>query len=311
MNNNRRIDAVRSAIEKCNIPPRDLFDIPTSLKTFPDGANYRMEVSGINEINQMEALIDEMQKRKVPIHRVIALGGGANLKTNSELRDLAQMSQESEIEVIVVPGPRQDRDIGSHVRSEWGRFSGVRPRGSEELSYLIADIFRALEVGIRGFILYGEDVLFLVNELKKNGDLPDDIVIKMSYTAGHANAAGAKLLENLGVDSFNPVTDLTLPMLSSIRRATDLPLDIVVVSYEALSSINRFWETPEIIRVSSPCYLKQELSGSCDAAREKVKYCQIMNEIVEFVNPDLICSKQGPSDLKLSKVKSLKGVGEI
>ena len=303
MNNNRKIDAVRSVIEKCGIPPRDLFDIPTSSKMFPDGANYRMEVSGINEINQMEALIDEMQKRKVPIHRVIALGGGATLKTNSELRDLAQMSQENKIEVIIVPGPRQDRDIGSHVRSEWGRFSGVRPRGSEELSYLIADVYRALEAGIRGFLLYGEDSLFLIKELRKNGDLPDDIVIKISYTAGHANAAGAKLLENLGADSFNPVTDLTLPMLSSIRSVIGIPLDIVVVSFEMVGSINRFWETPEIIRVSSPCYLKQEFKGSCDAAREKVKYCQIMNEIVEFVNPELICSKQGPSDLKLSKVK--------
>jgi len=32
-------------IEKCGIPARDLYDIPTSGITFPDGAHYGMKVS--------------------------------------------------------------------------------------------------------------------------------------------------------------------------------------------------------------------------------------------------------------------------
>jgi len=294
-----KIDKIKRMIEKCGIPGRDLYDLPTSGATFPDGAHYRMEISGIHTLPEMEALVDEMNKRNVPIHRVIALGQGANRLTERELRDFAQMGQDANIEIIAIPTPRADFGIGKHAQTEWGRYSGVRVRGSDNLLYLVADIQRCIDAGIKGFLLYGEDALFLLNQMRENGDLPRDTIFKVSYTAGHSNAAGAKLLENLGADSFNPVTDLTLPMLAALRKAIKIPLDIVTVSYEALGNINRFWEGPEIVRVSSPCYLKQELTGPPEAAREKVKYCQIMQELIDKLHPELRLSEQGPEDLRV------------
>ena len=91
-------------IERYGIPGGDLYDIPTSGATFPDGAHYRMEISGIDSLAEMEALIDEKTKRGVPIHRVIAIGNGAYLLTSSELKELAQMGAEAKIEVISFPG---------------------------------------------------------------------------------------------------------------------------------------------------------------------------------------------------------------
>lgn len=294
-----KMDKIRRMIEKCNIPARDLYDLPTSGAAFPDGAHYRMEISGIESLPEMEALIDEMNKRKVPIHRVICMGKGTNLLTEKELRDLAWMGHDSQLELIVIPGPRANFDIGKHVQTDWGRYSGVRVRGSDNISYFVADVQRCIDAGIHGFLFYGEDMVFLLNQMRENGDLPKDIIFKVSYTAGHANAAGAKLLESLGADSFNPITDLSLPMLASLRKVIKIPLDIVIVTFEILGDFNRFWEAPEIVRVCSPCYIKQELPSSCETAREKVKYCQIIQELVGSINPKLKLSRQGPKDLRI------------
>lgn len=293
------MDQIRKMIEKCGIPARDLYDLPTSGATFPDGAHYRMEIAGIDSLPEMEALIDEMNKRKVPIHRVICMGNGTNLLTEKELKDLAQMGHDCQLEVVIIPGPRANFDIGKHVQTDWGRYSGIRVRGSDNISYFVAEVQRCIDAGIKGFLLYGEDMAFLLNQMRENGDLPKDIAFKISYTAGHANAAGAKLLEKIGVDSFNPITDLSLPMLASLRNVTKMSLDIVVAALEDLGNINRFWETPEIVRVCSPCYLKQELAASCEASREKVKYCQIIKELIESFNPALKLSQQGPRDLRI------------
>jgi len=286
-------------IERCGIPARDLYDIPTSEKTFPDGAHYRMEISGIDALNEMEALVEEKQKRKVPIHRVIAMGPGTHLLTNSELKDLAQMGKEGNIEVIVLPGPRANHDTGKHTYSEWGKYSGVRVRGSDYTQYFLQDVMRSLEAGIRGFLFYGEDLLYLFNTIRKNKDLPDDLVFKVSYTQGVSNPAGVKLLEELGANSVNPITDLTLPMLAAMRKVLSITMDIVVVSFEILGMLNRFWESPEIVRVSSPCYLKQELQPNVENAKQKVRYCEILREILGEHSPNLVLSDDGPADLRI------------
>ncbi|MBU7048111.1 MAG: hypothetical protein HXS54_16880, partial [Theionarchaea archaeon] len=66
------IQKIRNAMEKHGIPGRDLYELPTSPLTFPDGAHYRMEISGVERLSTLEALVDEMEKRDVPIHRLIS-----------------------------------------------------------------------------------------------------------------------------------------------------------------------------------------------------------------------------------------------
>jgi hypothetical protein len=262
-----------------------------------------MEISGVESVAELEAVADESQKRGVPIHRVIAIGAGTQSLTIAELKALARIAHDACIELIVIPGPRANFDVGSHYHSPWGHASGVRVRGADQMAYLVEDVLRSVEAGLRGFLFYGEEATQLFHQMRLQGDLPRDTVFKLSYTAGVSNPAGAKLAENVGADSINPVSDLTLSMLAAIRSAVHVPLDIVTMAAEQnLGAINRFWDGAEIIRVCSPCYFKQEFGPGAEGARIKVKYCEIMQELVGRLNPALRMSSRGPADLRLPAI---------
>jgi hypothetical protein len=287
---------VRRLIEKYGLPSGDLYALPTSKQAFPDGAHYRNEISFVDTLADMESLVCEMEKRQIAIHRVIALGPGATSATRSELRDWAQIGHDKKIEVLVHPGPKPEWDVGSHVHSSWGRASGRRTRGADGVAYYLADVMRCIEAGLRGFVLFDEGILYLLNQMRQSGDIPSDVVFKMSYTAGHGSPPGFRLLEELGADSVNPVTDLEPPALAALRKTIHIPMDIVIVAHEGLAGINRMWQTPEIIRVASPCYLKQEVSGE---PAPRVKNCEILLDLVARVTPELRLSAQGSEDLRL------------
>jgi len=313
------MDKVSRIMERFGIPGRDAYDLPTSTKRFPDGAWYRMEISGVERPQVLEALIDEMEKRKVPIHRVISVVMGATLLDKSELRDFAQMAADAKLEVILTPGPRSAWDTGRQLVTSEGAFSGLRYRGSDQLRQVIADIMRCIDIGFRGFLVIDEGLLWLLNEMRKNGDIPEDVIFKVSIYAGHASAAGGKLLQMLGAGTFNPLGDLSLPQLASIRQAIDIPLDLHIVLTESFGGYIRIYEGPEMARVCAPCYFKIEPGLACaagplalykpwvstqflaDWAREKVKYAQIIHEIIQENFPQATLSSQGPEDLAIPK----------
>jgi len=304
-------------MEKHGVPGRDLYDLPTSKKRFPDKCHYRIEISGVERPSTLEALIDEMEKRDVPVHRLISMVMGATYLSDDELESFARMARDAKLEVIATPGPRALWDLGAQIRTPEGALSGLRFRGSDNLSYAIGDIMRAIEFGIRGFLVVDEGLLWLLSQMQKTGDLPKDVVFKVSIFAGHANAAGAKVLEMLGANTFNPVADLTLPMLASIRKAIDIPIDVHVVIFDSYGGLNRIWETPEITRICAPCYYKIEPGTSAGAlykpytspehlaflAREKVKMAEIIIGLIEKNYPEAKLSKIGAKDLAIPKPK--------
>ncbi|GAH90337.1 unnamed protein product, partial [marine sediment metagenome] len=59
------LDRAAKAMEKAGLAGGDAYDLPTSKKRFPDGAWYRMEISGVERPNVLEAVIDEMRKRNI------------------------------------------------------------------------------------------------------------------------------------------------------------------------------------------------------------------------------------------------------
>lgn len=308
------MNKIRSAMEKYGVPGKDLYELPSSPLRFPDGAHYRMEISGVERLSTLEALVDEMEKRDVPIHRVISVVMGATLLDDEELSAFARLAKEKRVEVVMTPGPRSSWDTGRQLVSPEGGLSGLRVRGSDNLSYLVADIVRCTELGFRGFLVLDEGALWLLSNLRNEGIIPRETIFKVSIYAGHANAAGGKVLESLGANTFNPVGDLPMPVLASIRKAVKIPVDLHVMLSESFGGFNRMWETPEMARVVSPCYFKIEpgtaLAGGggiykpwtspdflAQFAREKVKYADIIRDLVEKVNPGLVLSKQGPKDL--------------
>ncbi len=310
---------VAKAMEKIGIPGRDAYDLPTSEKRFPDGAHYRMEISGVERVNVLEAVINESEKRKMPIHRIIAVVMGATLLDKKELKEFAQLAAESKLEVILTPGPRSAWDTGRQLVTPEGGMSGLRFRGSDQLRYVITDIMRAIDLGFRGFLVIDEGLLWLLNELKKNGEIPKDVTFKVSIYAGHANAAGGMVLQMLGAGTFNPVADLSLPQLASIRQAIEIPMDLHIALAESFGGYLRFYDGPEMARVCSPCYFKIEHGPACaagpgalykpwtspallaDMAREKVKYAQIIHELIRENYPEAVMSKPGTKDLAIPK----------
>ncbi|MBS7638086.1 hypothetical protein KEJ49_04260, partial [Candidatus Bathyarchaeota archaeon] len=66
-------------LAEAGLPLGDAYDLPTSPLTFPDGANYRIEISGIERLSVLQALVEEIDRRDVPVHRIISTVMGATL----------------------------------------------------------------------------------------------------------------------------------------------------------------------------------------------------------------------------------------
>ena len=301
-------------MEKEGIPGRDGYDLPTSEKTFPDGAHYRIEVAGIERASTMEAMIDEVRKRNVTVHRVIATVGGSTYCDFDELKTMAQMAYEEKIEVVMTVGHRKAWDPGSkEAVTHEGMMQGFRLRGSDNISYHIADMIRDIEAGFRGFLVYDEGVLFIINKMRQEGFIPKETIFKFSVFGGYCSAAGAKVIESMGVNSMNPLSDVSLPILASIRKTVDIPLDVYVIIVDAFGGMYRAYEAPEIARIASPCYFKIE-PGTSEAdiykpwafeafhqslIREKVKMAAVVQELMERHAPQLKTSEKGAKDLVL------------
>jgi hypothetical protein len=311
------LKTIRDFMEKEGIPGRDAYDLPTSAKSFPDGANYRIEIAGVERASTMKAMIDEAHKRKVTIHRCIATVGGSTYCDFQELKDMARMARDEKIEMIITVGHRKGWDAGSkELSTSEGGMQGFRLRGSDHVSYHIADIMRSIEAGHRGFLVYDEGVLSILSKMRKEGVIPAETIFKFSVFGGYCSAAGAKVVESMGANSMNPISDVSLPILGSIRKAVDLTLDVYVIIVDSFGGMFRAYEAPEIARVASPCYFKFEPGTSEgdiykpwiaeswheNLIREKVKIASIVMEIMQKHAPELNVSAKGPADLVLPVV---------
>jgi hypothetical protein len=309
---------IRKFMEGMGIPGRDLNSLPSSTKTFPDDAQWRIEISGVERPSTMEAMIDEARKRNLTIHRTIITVSGSTLSDFSELKAMAQMGKDEKIEVITTMGPRKGWDVGARAPGFFeGAMVGFRLRGSDNISYWLADMMRNIEAGLRGFLVLDEGILSIVTSMREKGFIPKDVVFKWSAFGGYCSAAGAKVVEKMGANSLNPTSDVSLPILAGMRKAIDMPLDIYMFITDAEGGMCRIYEAPEVARVASPCYFKIEPGTSqadiykpwvkeswhAEFMREKVKEAAIFQEIMEKHAPQLKLSKKGPSDLILPDPK--------
>lgn len=307
------MDKIAQAMERAGFPSCDSYDLPTSVKTFPDGTHYRVELSGIETPKVLAAAIDEAKKQGVPFHRSVSVVRGASMLTREELKEFASIAHDNEVEVIMTPGPRPTWYIGRQIATPEGAISGLRMRGMETVKHYLMDLDRCVDLGFRGFLVWDEGVLSILDSMKQNGDLPLDVIFKVSVFAGHANAAGVKVVESLGAGSCNPVADLTLPQLASIRKVVNLPLDVHIQLWTSMGGYNRIYETPEIARVTSPCYFKMEPGPGlgmympwgmsedqlAELAREKIRSAKNIIELIEETQPGLKVSKQSAEDLRV------------
>ena len=106
-------------------------------------------------------------------------------------------------------------------------------------------------------------------------------ILKFQLTADMVNPASAKLLEEIGADSFNPVRDLQIPMMASIRKSIDISMDLHMENPKSSGGFIRHYEAPEIIRAASPVYLKlaEQLQHIMDGIQPKAR---LLNELDRF-----------------------------
>lgn len=287
---------MKEFVEKAGYSIKDRYDLPASKLTFPGGGHFRMEISGIESSSNLEEMIQEANKRGIVVHRVISLVRGAALLDKQELKEFAVIGAENQLELLVNPIPSRSWDNGRQYVTEEGFVSGMRLRGHDALGHYLQEVDRCLDAGIRGFLITDEGMLALLKGMRDAGIIPPETKFKVSVFAGHGTAASGLLLQDLGADSFNPLGDLTLPMLASIRQGgVEIPLDVYMSLVESMGGFQRFHAAGDIARIASPVYFKIEPGASeaemynCwidsmnpryldNLARERVKLAQIIME---------------------------------
>ncbi|MCS7222677.1 MAG: U32 family peptidase [Anaerolineae bacterium] len=249
------MDRTRAFLRRLGLPDADAYALPTSRKRFPDGAQYRVEIPSIEGPNALRVALEEAERYGIRIHRA-SQGSGILLLTDEEIREMARLGREARIEVSLFVGPRAAWDTGAQVWTPAGRALAARLRGMDQLIYAVEDVRRACALGIRGVLVADEGLLYVLHEMKRAGELPANLVIKASVQMGAANPASIRLMEQIGADTYNVPTDLSLAQIAAIRQATEIPLDVYVEAPDDFGGFVRHYEIPELVRVAAPVYLK-------------------------------------------------------
>jgi hypothetical protein len=275
-----------------------------SPKRFSDGGQYRFEVPGIQSPKTMKALLEEAGKNDIFIHRVTQTKGIMML-TDEEIKEMVELAKDYGCELFLSVGPRATYDTSATVHTKEGSRIGYRLRGYDNLVYAIEDVKRACRLGVRGILLYDEGLLWVLNQMREESEIPSDVHFKLSAHAGHSNPASAKLLEEMGLNSLNPVRDLQIPMLAAIRNATDMVLDLHTENPKSTGGFIRHYEVPKFIQVASPVYLKtggsvaanHNWDTTASEAIARIKQVMLVKRMIDEYCPDAIVSPDKSNDL--------------
>ena len=282
---------------------------------FPDGAHFRVEIPSVEGPAVLAAVVDQAARLDVTVNRV-SQGSGAMLLSRIEQREMARIAADSGIEVSLFVGPREEWGVFGMVRAADGGAVAGGIRGLRQLRYAVEDVLRAVENGIRGFLIADLGLLRLLHRAQAAGEIPADVVWKVSVMLAPSNPAGLAVLADLGAGTVNLPTDLTLAELADMRAVCALPLDLYVEAPEGLGGVVRGEQVADLAAVAAPLYAKFGLRNSrplypsgvhieADAvaiAREKVHRTQVALEWIERVGASLIQSAPGAAGLGVPKV---------
>lgn len=309
---------IQEMFRAIGLPPKDLHRHPRSRKRFPDGADWRTEISGIENLAVLKAVIEAAKHWQVPLHRLISVVRGSDKFPVSELKEFAAIAAGEGIEVVITPGPRPTDFIGRQVATPEGIISGLGLRGVDANSYYFEDVMRSYEIGFRAFLVWDVGVLNALNQLRKIGKIPNDVIFKWSIFGGCTWPGTAQLLESLGADTINPVADLSIAELAAIRAVLDkkTAMDVHIRLWKSMGKYNRIYEAWKIAWVAAPVYFKME-SGTglamydqttpdtvlIEAAWNKVESLHVIRERIQENEPSLKLSDARPDDLHIPKPK--------
>lgn len=247
----------RRSLERLGLPTRDLVELPDSPHRFPDGGQYKWEVAGAVSAANAEALFAGATEVGVHLSQVTHTEGIMRL-TDREIQDLVSVVGAADRQLMMAAGPRGVWDIGGQrlAPSPAAAASAYRLRGTEQLVRAVEDVRRALELGVRGFLVFDEGLLYVLAGLRTAGEIPSEVRLKASSNMGVANPAHCRVVRDLGADSINLQRDLDLAMIAAARAAVETPFDLHTDNPAATGGFVRTYEIPEMIRIGAPLYLK-------------------------------------------------------
>ncbi len=288
-----------------------------SAARFPDGAHFRIEIPSVEGPAVLRAVLEQAAADGVTVNRV-SQGSGAMLLSAAELAEMARLGADSGIEVSLFVGPREEWDTGRAAHSADGQAFAGRLRGTRQLRYAVEDVVRAVEQGIRGFLIADTGLLQLVSEMQAAGELPASIVWKISAVLAPSNPLSLRQLEQLGGTTINVPSDITIGQLAEMRAATSVPIDLYVESPDAMGGVVRGHEAADLVAVAAPMYVKFGLRNSrllypsglhlvheaAAIGREKVHRAGVALEWMRRSGLDLIQSEPGATGLGIPQPPS-------
>jgi peptidase U32-like protein len=277
---------------------------------FADGLRYRIEIPSVEGPGVMRAVLEEAERRNVPVRR-ISQGSGVMMLTDAELTAMAELGREHGVEVSLFLGPRGAWDTGG--QSFATAAVGVTARGEAGVDQCLAEVRRGLAHGIRSFLVGDLGVLATLGRMRAGGELPQDLVLKTSVLLPCANGATARTLQDLGATTINVSTDLSVDTLAEIRAACTAPLDVYVEAPDDQGGFVRHYDVPELIRAAAPLYVKLGLRNAPNIypsglhledtairlGRERVRRAELVLRLVAELAPELIEGRgaDAPPDL--------------
>jgi hypothetical protein len=292
---NMKGKAVREFLDQNNYPYCDDIQINLSPGSFEAGGQYGIEISSVNNLEILKYLVELAEENNIRIDRCDECRGIFRLP-DKEITEMVKFCASNKIGLLMSTGPRAIYDTGAFIKSESGKRQGYRLRGIENVVSAMDDIHRAIDLGVRGFLIYDEGLLFLIARMKEAGELPKNCIFKLSVHVGCSNPMSAVLYEQLGADSINLVPDLDLSMLSAIRRSVKCPLDLFTDTANEAGGFIRTYDAPSFIKIAAPVYLKcgpisqpkQNHLPSQEELRERIKQTRCVVEHVNRYYPEAL-----------------------
>ena len=302
-------------LAKLKLPGGDNHALAPSKLRFADGGQYRIEIPSVEGPRVFREVLATAKELKVPVHR-ISQGSGIMLLTKNEISEMVRIGRDQRIEVCLFIGPRATFETGAQATSAAGKVIGLQHRGADQLVYAIEDVRRACELGIRSVLPADLGLIWVLNEMKKKGELPKNLVLKSSVTLPAANPATAKLFETAGVSTLNLPTDLSPAQMGAIRQAVKVPIDMYIEVPDNFGGFIRYYELPQLLRVAAPIYLKFGLRNAPDIypsglhiedtavklGRERVRRARIALDLMQRYAPEAKMSPLGSKDLGIPEM---------
>jgi hypothetical protein len=257
---------------------------PPSAAAFPDGGAWRLEIPSVEGPEALEAVLQAAAEAEVPVHRA-SQGSGVDMLTDAEITDMVHAASEREVELCLFARPGANWDPGAGAAGP----AVARSRGSAQLAAGVAEVERAVGLGVRSVLVADEGLLWTLHRLRERGTLPADLQLKVSVMAAPTNPASLRVLEHLGADTVNVPSDLTVQQLAELRSAAAVTLDFYVEAPDTIGGFVRHHEIAHIIAAAAPVYVKFGLRNApdvypsgrqlrttvLDSARERVRRARL------------------------------------